>query len=1067
MPIHNETALETEICSDLSARGWLYTPPQGSHISPDDDQYDRGRALFTPDLTTWIKATQPQSWEQLEKAHGSNAQTVLQDRLRQTLDQHGTLHVLQHGVEILGLRRPLSLVQFRPAMGLNAELSARYAANRLRVIRQLHYSAHNQNSIDLVLFLNGLPVATVEIKTDYTQSIDDAVYQYQKDRKPVDEQRRVEPLLQFPGGALVHFALSNSEVRMSTRLQGLGTRFLPFNQGSNGPGASGGAGNPASSHGIATRYLWQEVLHPDAWLEILGRYVVPVRNRKQQLQGIIFPRFHQWDVTRKLMADLRSQGPGRRYLIQHSAGSGKTHSIAWTAQFLADLHNDQEEKVFDSVIVISDRTVLDDQLQEALQAHERNRGVVAYIKGEREAKSAELEAALGLEKKIIVCTLQTFPALLKRIRELNASQSERGERPRRFAVIADEAHSSQTNQTASTLKVVLGKDLQGEIVEEEEDWPAEDALDQAIAKEMEARLAPLTYIAFTATPKDKTLQLFGTLPDSEQPPSADNLPRPFHVYSMRQAIEEGFILDVLQNYLPYKLAFQLAHQPQKSLPAQEIDEDSAKAAVMKWVQLHGYNISQHVQIVVEHFREHVQPLLEGKAKAMVVTSSRLEVTRWQKAMQAYIAQKGYDLRTLVAFSGEVIDPDDPTTELHPLTETSPRLNPGLHGRSIREAFAVVRGGQEADYALLLAANKFQTGFDEPLLCGMYVHKMLKGIAAVQTLSRLNRSYPGKDTTYILDFVNEPEEVLKAFRTYYETAELEDVTDPNRIFDLRVKLDAQGWYTEEDVDAVARLVHEGGKQSALDKILVPIAGRILSAHKAAKQRFQQAEPNSTAQAAAKDEMESLQLFKKDMGSYVRLYGFLSQIFPYGNTALEKRALLYRLLERLLTFDREIDTVDLSALELTHHTLKALQPQKMTLAQGELLKPSNPGEGMVRDRHKETLDAILRAINEIFVGEIDPKDQLVYVNDVIKGKLLDCEILVQQAIANTKEQFAASPDLDRQLRDAILDALASFTDMSKQALESAQVFQDIKSVLLGPVGLYEALRGRAGEGKTEPA
>ena len=303
------------------------------------------------------------------------------------------------------------------------------------------------------------------------------------------------------------------------------------------------------------------------------------------------------------------------------------------------------------------------------------------------------------------------------------------------------------------------------------------------------------------------------------------------------------------------------------------------------------------------------------------------------------------------------------------------------------------------------------------------------------------------------------EILKAFRTYYETAELENVTDPNLIFDLRVKLDTQDWYTEDDVNAVARLVHEGGKQSALDKILVPIASNILSRYREAKRRFQEAEASSASQAAAKDEMESLQLFKKDMGSYVRLYGFLSQIFPYGNTALEKRALLYRLLERLLTFDREIESVDLSALELTHHTLKSLQPPKMSLGYGDPLKPSGPGEGMVRDRHKETLEAILRAINEVFAGEIDPKDQLVYVNDVIKGKLLDCEILVQQAIANTKEQFAASPDLDRLLKDAILDALSSFTDMSKQALESAQVFEDLKSVLLGPASLYEALRGRA--------
>ena len=1052
MAIHNEAVLEAEICADLGARGWLY-----STLSPDDALYDREHAVFPPDLLAWIQSTQPRAWQELQKQHGERTSAVLLERLRDSLDKHGTLQVLHHGIEVLGLRRPLSLAQFRPAMGLNAELQERYAANRLRVIRQIHYSRNNQNCIDLVLFLNGLPIATVEIKTDYTQSIEDAVYQYQTDRHPQDGQRRIEPLLHFPGGALVHFALSNSEVRMCTQLKGLESRFLPFNQGSNGPGESGGAGNPPNPRGIATSYLWQEILQPDSWLEILGRYVIPVRDRKQRLTGVIFPRFHQLDVTRKVLADLRKQGPGKRYLIQHSAGSGKTHSIAWTAHLLADLHDAENHKVFDSIIVISDRTVLDDQLQEALAAHERNRGVVAYITGHQGSKSLELQDALGLDKKIIVCTLQTFPALLKRIRELNAEAAAQGERPRRYAVIADEAHSSQTNQTAATLKVVLSRTVEGELLQEDEEWTDMDQLEQEIAAQMQAKVAPLTYIAFTATPKDKTLQLFGTLPDPTRPPGGDNLPRPFHVYSMRQAIEEEFILDVLQNYLPYKLAFQLAHQGDKATP-QRVDESNATSAVMQWVQLHGFNISQHVKIVVEHFREHVQPLLQGQAKAMVVTASRLEVTRWQRAMQLYIQDKGYDLRTLVAFSGEIVDPEDPRSIEHPFTETSPAMNPDLKGRSIREAFSLPRGGRESDYALLLVANKFQTGFDEPLLCGMYVHKHLEGIAAVQTLSRLNRAYPGKDTTYILDFVNDPERILAAFRTYYETAELQGVTDPNQIFALRVKLDAQGWYTDAEVDAVARLVVEGGSQSALDQVLVPVASRILQSYREAKERLDRAEPDSEAYQREKDHLDALKLFKKDLGNYVRLYGFLSQIFSYGNTAIEKRALFYRLLERLLSFDRELETIDLSALELTHHTLKALQAPKMPLAKGDGLHPTQTGEGQVRNQHQESLDAILAAINEVFAGEIDPHDKLIYVNNVIKGKLLDCELLVQQAIHSTKEQFADSPDLDRMLQDAVMDALSSFTEMSKQALQSAQTLKELKEVLLGPAGLYEALRER---------
>ncbi|MGK9453003.1 type I restriction enzyme subunit R domain-containing protein [Acidithiobacillus caldus] len=477
-----------------------------------------------------------------------------------------------------------------------------------------------------------------------------------------------------------------------------------------------------------------------------------------------------------------------------------------------------------------------------------------------------------------------------------------------------------------------------------------------------------------------------------------------------------------------------------------------------------------MKIVVEHFREHVQPLLQGQAKAMVVTASRLEVTRWQTAMQRYIEEKGYDLRTLVAFSGEITDPEDPRSLERPFTETHPAMNPNLRGQSIREAFAAPRGGREPDYALLLVANKFQTGFDEPLLCGMYIHKRLQGIAAVQTLSRLNRAHPGKDTTYVLDFVNKPEDILAAFRTYYETAELQGVTDPNQIYELRVKLDSQGWYSDADVDAVARLVVEGGSQSALDTVLVPVAKRILQSYREARGRLLQAEPNTEAYQREKDVLDALKLFKKDLGSYVRLYGFLSQIFSYGNTALEKRAIFYRLLERLLTFDRELETIDLSALELTHHTLKALQKPKMALEKGEGLYPTQTGSGEVRDRHKESLDAILQAINAVFAGEIDPQDKLIYVNNVIKGKLLDCELLVQQAIHSTKEQFADSPDLDRLLQDAVIDALASFTEMSRQALQSAQTLKELKEVLLGPAGLYEALRERGNtplDKATEPS
>ncbi|HRP67639.1 MAG TPA: DEAD/DEAH box helicase family protein, partial [Thauera sp.] len=618
--LHTEVALEDEICDDLAAAGWLYD-------AADAARYDRALALFPDDVVGWIQDTQREVWASIEQNHGANARKVVCERLRRTLADHGTLHVLRHGFEMLGLRRPIQVAQFRPALAMNAELQAKYAANRLRVVRQLRYSLHNENCLDLGLFVNGIPVATVEIKTDYTQAVEDAVLQYRKDRPPrVAGSNAVEPLLAFPQGALVHFALSNSAVRMTTKLDGFATVFLPFDKGD-----AGAAGNPPNPQGYATDYLWKAVWARDSWLEILGRYIVPRKNDARQLIDTIFPRYHQLDATRALVAAVRRDGPGDKYLIQHSAGSGKTNSIAWTAHFLADLHDEANRKVFDTVLVVSDRTVLDDQLQEAIMGFERTQGVVAVVKGEGASKSQELAEALAAGKKIVVCTLQTFPRALDKVRELAATEGKR------FAVIADEAHSSQTNETAAKLKAVLSPAELAEL-EDGGEFDTEDLL----AAQMQAKAAGkelgITFVAFTATPKDKTLQLFGTRPDSARPPAEDNLPAPFHVYSMRQAIEEGFILDVLQNYTSYKVAFNLAHEG--GARYSEVDRDTAMKGIMGWVRLHEYNIAQRVHIVVEHFRQHVAPLLGGQAKAMVVTASRKEAVRWQLAMRKYIDEHG-------------------------------------------------------------------------------------------------------------------------------------------------------------------------------------------------------------------------------------------------------------------------------------------------------------------------------------------------------------------------------------------------------------------------------------------
>ncbi|MCY0909840.1 MAG: DEAD/DEAH box helicase family protein [Sulfobacillus thermotolerans] len=876
--------------------------------------------------------------------------------------------------------------------------------------------------------------------------MEDAVDQYRFDRDPHPKGKSAEPLLEFPRGALVHFAVSNSEVRMTTKLQGAATSFLPFNKGDNG-----GAGNPVSETGHRTAYLWEHVWERDSWLEIIGRYLVTKRNSKKQIDSVIFPRYHQLDATRKLVATVRQDGPGQKYLIQHSAGSGKTNSIAWTAHFLADLHDEEHRKLFDSVLVVSDRNVLDAQLQEAIFDFERTAGVVVTIRGESQSKSGELAKALSGGKKIVVCTIQTFPFALKAVQELAATQGKR------FAVIADEAHSSQTGEAASKLKQVLSAEELQELAD-----GGEVSTEDLLAAQMAGRanVSGLTFVAFTATPKAKTLELFGRRPNLELPAGEDNLPVPFHVYGMRQAIEEGFILDILKNYTPYSLAFKLANDGQE-LDSTEVERSAAMKGIMRWVRLHPYNISQKVQIVVEHFRENVAPLLNGQAKAMVVVASRIEAVRWQMAIEKYIKEQNYKIGTLVAFSGEV---DDKESGPDPFTENSKILNPNLRGRDMREAFAT------DEYRILLVANKFQTGFDQPLLCGMYVDKRLAGIQAVQTLSRLNRSYRGphglKDTTYILDFVNDPEEILQAFKPYYVTAELSAVTNPDLVFNLRAKLDASGYYDDNEVERVVSVeLSARATQSELAAALEPVADRLLKRYKAAQSRLETArkKQDGNGEQDARNEINALVLFKRDIGAFLRVYAFLSQIFDYGNTAIEKRSIFFKRLLPLLEFGRERDAIDFSKMVLTHHRLNDKGKRDLPLGQGDpvQLQPlTDPGTGEVRDPEKALLGEIIARVNDLFEGDLTDDDKLVYVNSVLKGKLLESGVLVQQAASNTKEQFANSPDLSNELMNAIMDAFTAHTAMSKQALNSEKVRHALKDILLGPAQLYEALREQGG-------
>jgi type I restriction enzyme R subunit len=1018
MSKHKEIKFEEEVVQHLTDHGW-----HEGHASG----YSRELALYLPDVQEWLRETQPDEWAKVEKTHGANTPQILAKRLAEVLDKEGALPVLRRGFKHINAR--FAMCAFQPETSFNTALLERFQKVRCTVLRQVRYSKHHENSIDLVFFVNGISVATAELKTDFTQSIHDAIKQYRFDRPPRDPQANAdEPLLQWKRRALVHFAVSTDEVWMTTRLASTKTRFLPFNRGHNF-----GAGNPPHPGGYRTSYLWEQVLQRENWLDILGRFVHLERleeedenGRKITKETLIFPRFHQWQAVTKLIRAAREEGSGHNYLIQHSAGSGKSNSIAWLAHRLSSLHNAADEKVFHSVIVVTDRNVLDSQLQDTIYQFEHKTGVVVGIKDKGGPKSSQLATALTNGIPIIIVTLQTFPFVLKAIQEHTSLKA------RRFAVIADEAHSSQTGGAASDLAKVLS----AEQLEEGVEITPTDVM--AADMEQRAEHPNVSYFAFTATPKAKTLERFGRVPDPSQSPSETNKPQAFDVYSMQQAIEEEFILDVLKNYTPYKLAFKLAYNGQE-YSEDEVDQAQALKSLMRWVRLHPHNISQKVQIIVEHFRTNVATLLDGKAKAMVVTDSRAAAVRYKLAIDKYIKEQNYQLGTLVAFSGEVND-----SESGPEPFTEHNMNPALKGRDIRTDF------KSDEFRILLVANKFQTGFDQPLLCAMYVDKRLDGITAVQTLSRLNRTYPHKDKTYVLDFVNEPQEILESFLPYYQTAQLSGVSDPNQIHELQTKLDTAQMYTETEVENFAQAFYDPkGKQAQLQAHLAPAVDRF-------RCKWNEAKADDD-----KKTLDELELFRKDLATFVRMYDFLSQIINYGDTGLESRNIFYRHLIPLIKTENLKEPIDLSEVHLSHYRLKHLGqknlPLESTPADGAQLDPASAaGSGVGRDPVKAKLQEIISRMNEVFEGEVTDADALTFAYGV-RDKMLESPILQEQARHNSKAQFALG-DFQTELLNAVIASLDSYQDKAGQVLSNDKTRAAFSSILLDMV--YDAAAQRCG-------
>ena len=872
--------------------------------------------------------------------------------------------------------------------------------------------------------------------------------QYRKTRLPKDpETNKPEPLLTFKRGALVHFAVSQYEAWMTTRLAGAETRFLPFNKGTK----DGGAGNetPENIDDYATDYLWNEVLAPKNLLQIIGRYIhLEIETeedwdgRKTKKEKLIFPRYHQWDLVRRLIGSSRHEGPGHKYLVQHSAGSGKSNSIAWTAHQLSSLYDDAGEKIFHSVIVVTDRTVLDDQLQDTIYQFEHADGVVGRInrKEGQGSKSEKLAAALEGSQPIVIVTIQTFPHVLKAI-ENSVSLKERN-----YAIIADEAHSSQSGRTAGQLKTVLSTEINNEDIEP----TAEDLLNASVAAR---RASPnLSYYAFTATPKPKTIELFGRRPNPELPVSEENKPLPFHVYSMRQAIEEGYILDVLKNYTSYKVAYNLSQKVNK--PDAEVDAKKARVKLGQWVKLHDYNISQKVMVIVEHFRGTVMGLLNGQAKAMVVTGSRKEAVRYKLAFDKYIQEKGYNpLTAMVAFSGEVsFSATDPNVGgLLGETFSESGMNPGLKGRDMRKAF------DSSDYHVMIVANKFQTGFDQPKLCAMYVDKKLGGVDCVQTLSRLNRIYPGKEDTYVLDFFNDPEEILKSFQEYYETATLLTVSDPNMIWDLYDKLRASGIFLWTEVVQFKEVYFVKSKSNAaIANLCRPAVERwqhryetAYQSHEQYKRQFEEAKRNEDAIAIAnaesdmkeaKKDLDALGVFKADLVSFTRHYEFMSQIVDYDSPDLEQLSLYARHLAPLLREKApDDDPIDLDSVQLSHYRLSMIRQQDLLMvkegAEG-LYAAGDVGTRKARDKEEVWLSEIIARLNDLFITDGLTDNDLINYAHTIRDKIRENKTVMHQIENNAPEQ-ALLGDFEKALDDAVMASSEAHQNQMMQYLNSKEV------------------------------
>lgn len=985
-----------------------YLLTEGGYSKGDQSNYDKERAIDINQLVAYIKETQERAWTRYEKIYKEEAINRLYKRLNDEIDTNGLLHVLRYGITDRGIK--FKIASFRPESTLNEKIIKDYQANRITVTRQFAYSTENNNTLDMVLSLNGIPIVALELKNQFKgQSVENGKKQFMYDRDPR------EKIFQFNKRILVYFAVDLYEVWMTTRLNGKDTYFLPFNQGSNGAGEVGGAGNPENPNGYATSYVWEKVLQKDSLMNILHRFMHLDVEKKKVIQNgkektktsakLIFPRYHQLDVVRKLVHHVRLKGSGENYLIQHSAGSGKSNSIAWLAYHLASLHNDNNESIFTSVIIVTDRTVLDRQLQETISSFDHTSGLVETI-GENKT-SKDLRDAINDGKRIIVTTLQKFPVIYEEV-EVNKGN--------RFAIIVDEAHSSQTGTSAKKLKAALADPVEAlkeyAEIEGEEEAKALDFEDK-IVKELltHGKHKNLSFFAFTATPKQKTLEMFGT----KQP---DGSFRPYHIYSMRQAIEEGFILDVLQNYMTYKTSYKIA----KDTPDNpELPTTQGVKAIRRYGSLHPYNLQQKTAIMVEHFRNITRHKIGGRAKAMVVTASRLHAVRYFFEFKNYIKKKGYeDMDVLVAFSGVVNDGDQEYRESS--------LNKTKDGKKIsenqlKEAFHTV------DFNVLVVAEKYQTGFDEPLLHTMFVDKKLSGVKAVQTLSRLNRTYPGKVDTFILDFVNEAEDIKAAFQPFYEVTELGKEIDVNLIYDTRTKLRKYKIYNDQDIEKLNKIYFKDGKQTEKD------LGKMASALIPIINRYKELDEETQYE------------FRVTVRNFNKWYSYITQLTRMFDKELHEEYIFTSYLIKFIPKNKSDQVSIEDKIKLEYYKLEETFKGEIVLEKSSdyvLKNPEKIDTWIKPPEEEDTLENIIQRVNERFEGKFTESDRVI-VEGIYKKAVKENEKLRKFARNNDEEIFNRSifPDVfekvaqelyieqmnaysklfeDRSFYNAVLDAVA---------------------------------------------